>query len=290
MQWYTKNMRMNASQAHTATGVPRSTVGRWIKSGKLPADTDGYFEETDFDILNAERITKPGPGRKADSVTVLQKKAPVKKKAPAKKIPAKKKSAKKKSAKKKAAIKKKESAPPRPTEEDFINQARILCTEAGDCSVAFIQRKINVGFARAQRISTTLKQEQEVKPGQLIDLGFSPTKNDQTRQGVDLRKALANAEKAEMEVKIKMKDLISRELVARVFHKIYAIDSTEWRGLGPRLAPDIMAVCEVTDPTKEVEISVLVEQQVFRTLKHVQRVINEFLEEIESDVRVSDEQ
>lgn len=116
-----------------------------------------------------------------------------------------------------------------------------------------------------------------------------PSMLPQSRQEVDLRKALANARKAEMEVKIKMKDLISRELVSRVFRKLYTIDSTEWRGLGPKLAPDIIALCEVEDPTKEVEVSDRIEREVFRTLGHVQRVLNEFLEEIESEDRVDDE-
>ena len=110
-----------------------------------------------------------------------------------------------------------------------------------------------------------------------------------TRQGIDLRKARANAKKAELEVQIKTKDMISRETVSQVFRKLYAIDSTEWRGLGPRLAPDIMAICQVEDPTKEAEISERIEREVFRTLGHVQRVLNGFLEEIESTTRVNDE-
>ena len=278
---------MNASQAHTATGVSRSTVGRWIRDKKLAADTDGYFEEADFDVLNAERLTKPGPGRKTGHTT------PVKKKAKKKKAKAKKKTVAKKKSKKKAA-QKKPPKPARPTEEDLTIQARKLCAKAGLYTVAFIQKKLGVGFDRAQRITTTLKREQaaesaEDETGQPSDIELNIAKNATSRQGVDLRKALANAEKAEMEVKIKMKDLISRELASRVFRKIYTIDSTEWRGLGPRVAPDIMAICKIEDPTKEVEISDLIERQVFRTLSHVQRVINEFLENVESEDRAADE-
>jgi len=289
---------MNASQAHTATGVSRSTIGRWIKAGKLTADVDGYFEEADFNVLNAERVTKPGPGRKVLAPTVAKKKK-AKKKAAKKK--ATKKKSKKKAAKKKPAVKAKPAPPEKkghPTdglsEEDILNKSRELCKKNDNYTIVYIQRYFKIGYNRAQRIITTLKREQaqseEDEASQPSEIELRIAKNARSRQGVDLRKALANAEKAEMEVKIKMKDLISRALVERVFRKIYTIDSTEWRGLGPRIAPDIMAICKVEDPTKEVEISDLVEQQVFRTLAHVQRVINIFLEEVESDERVSDEQ
>ena len=284
---------MNASQAHTATGVSRSTIGRWIKAGKLTADMDGYFEEEDFNVLNSERLTKPGPGRKTGHVAIPKKKPSAKKKASTRKsaVPAKNKSNKK--TKNKTTAKKKDSALPRPTEEDLINQARIFCAKENNYTVAYIQRRLEVGFDRAQRIITTLKREKAQfakDEGQPNEIERLIAENSSSRQGIDLRKALANARKAEMEVKIKMKDLISRELVSHVFRKIYTIDSTEWRGLGPRIAPDIMAICEVEDPTKEVEISDMVEQQVFRTLNHVKRVINSFLEEVESEERVDDEQ
>lgn len=283
---------MNASQANIATGVTRATVGRWIKTGKLAADVDGYFEKADFDILNAERLTKPGPGRKTSAPQPVKKKTTAKKKAK-KKVAAKKKS--KKKAKKKAKAKKTPPAKPeKPSEDELLILAREHCKKVGNYSIATVQRKFQIGYNRAQRIVTTIKREQaesqEDEDGQPSEIELRIAKNARSRQGVDLRKALANAEKAEMEVKIKMKDLISRALVERVFRKIYTIDSTEWRGLGPRIAPDIMAICKVEDPTKEVEISDLVEQQVFRTLAHVQRVINIFLEEVESEKRISDEQ
>lgn len=278
---------MNASQANIATGVTRATVGRWIKTGKLAADEDGYFEKADFDLLNAERLKKPGPGRKTGATPVA------KKKAKKKKAKAKKKAAKKKS-KKKAAAKAKPAKPDKPSEDDLLIMAREHCKKVGNYSIATVQRKFQIGYNRAQRIVTTIKREQaqaqEDEDDQPSEIELRIAKNAKSRQGVDLRKALANAEKAEMEVKIKMKDLISRELVARVFRKIYTIDSTEWRGLGPRIAPDIMSACKIEDPTKEVEISDLVERQVFRTLSHVQRVINEFLEAVESEERVTDEQ
>ena len=207
---------MNASQAQAAYGTPRMTVGRWVSSGKLAADADGYFEEEDFKALDATRAKKPAPGRKTSAAAPVVKKAAPKKKAPAVK---------------KAAPKKK-------------------------------------GKRRAAAYTSPVPA---------------------SRQEVDLRKALANAKKAEMEVKIKMRDLVSREIVSRVFRKLYAIDSTQWRGLGPRLAPDIMAVGEIENPEIEAMISDRIEREVFRTLSHVKRVMDEFLEEIESEERVGDE-
>lgn len=44
-------MIYNASQVQQVYKINRSTVGRWIAAGKLHANDDGYFEETDFLIL-----------------------------------------------------------------------------------------------------------------------------------------------------------------------------------------------------------------------------------------------
>ncbi len=43
--------KFNASQMQKKYSVNRSTVGRWISAGKLIADEDGYFEESDFLLL-----------------------------------------------------------------------------------------------------------------------------------------------------------------------------------------------------------------------------------------------
>lgn len=274
---------MNASQAQRVTGVSRATIGRWIKAGKLAADTDGYFAEEDFDILNAIRLTNPGPGRKIAKPPAEPKREPPppKKKATARKAkPPAKKSVPKKPSKKKAA------PAPAPTEAEMLAQAREVCRKNNNYTIVYVQRYFKIGYNRAQRITARLKREQEDEDSQPDEVEIRLAKSARTRQGVDLRKALANAEKVEMEVKIKMKDLISRELVSRAFRKLYTIDSTEWRGLGPRVAPDIMALCEMEDPTKEVEISDRIEREVFRTLGHVKRVINEFLAEVESDDRI----
>ncbi|MCK4958707.1 MAG: hypothetical protein KAT00_04895 [Planctomycetes bacterium] len=266
---------MNASQAQTATGVSRATIGRWIKAGKLAADTDGYFAEEDFDVLNALRRTRPGPGRKT-----VKPKPEAKPKPP----PPKKKAAAKKSAAPKKPSKKK--AVPKPTDAEMLTQARELCRKNNNHTIAYVQRYFKIGYNRAQRITARLKRELDDEASQPDEVEIRLARNSTSRQGADLRKALANAEKTEMEVKIKMKDLISRELVSRAFRKLYTIDSTEWRGLGPRLAPDIMALCEMEDPTKEVEISDRIEREVFRTLSHIKRVINEFLAEVESNDRI----
>ena len=283
-------MRMNASQAQTATGVSRATIGRWIKAGKLAADTDGYFAEEDFDVLNAIRITKPGPGRKTakPKPETKPKLPPPKKKAAAQKPkpkPPARKPAPKKPSKKKAA-----PAPPtKPTDAEMLTQARELCRKNNNYTIAYLQRYFKIGYNRAQRIATHLKRELDDEESQPDEVEIRLARSSTSRQGVELRKALAAAEKTEMEVKIKMKDLISRELVSRAFRKLYTIDSTEWRGLGPRVAPDIMALCEMEDPTKEVEISDRIEREVFRTLSHIKRVINEFLAEVESDDRIDAE-
>ena len=253
---------MHAIQAEAAYGGPRVTVRRWIQAGKLVADQSGYFREEDLKVLDAARLKRPGPGRNNNAVERL-----------------------------------KNVEKPDPLLPDAIK----LCRETDRYNCTNIQRKLHVGYNRARRLlenvladnaTNPLKKAAKKKAGGISGPDPHETYVPQTatsRQQVDLRKALAGAQKTEMEVAIKMKDLISRELVSRLFRKIYSIDSTQWRGLGPRVAPDVMAVCEVEDPSKEVEISDRIEQEVFRTLGHVKRVINEFLAEIEAEERIEDE-
>lgn len=60
----TKERTLNASQAQELYGVNRSTVGRWIKAGKLFA-RDGVFFEADFlAIVNASKSGKIKRGAK----------------------------------------------------------------------------------------------------------------------------------------------------------------------------------------------------------------------------------
>lgn len=297
-------MRINASQAQAAYDIPRMTIGRWISSGKLAADVDGYFEEEDLAALNAKRLTQTAPGRKAKpKAKPPAKKPPVKKEqpsAPKKKAAARKTkpTAKKKTPAKKAAARKakpskakgtlrKTPATAESATDPLYDEAVKLCVTSGKYTITSLQRQLKIGYNRAARLlELILEPEIEETPDAPKEAPLPPANS---RQGIDLRKATALAKKAEVEVQVKMKDLISRELVSRIFRKLYMIDSTQWRGLGPRLAPDLMAVCKVEDPTKEVEISDRIEREVFRTLGHVQRAMNEFLEEIESEDRIGDE-
>lgn len=42
---------LNSNQAQERHGINRSTTRRWIKDGRLVADADGYFEESDFLVI-----------------------------------------------------------------------------------------------------------------------------------------------------------------------------------------------------------------------------------------------
>ena len=44
-------MKYNANQAQQVYKINRSTIGDWIKAGKLVVDDDKYFEESDFLVL-----------------------------------------------------------------------------------------------------------------------------------------------------------------------------------------------------------------------------------------------
>ncbi|MCP4748090.1 MAG: hypothetical protein GY874_18430 [Desulfobacteraceae bacterium] len=77
--------------------------------------------------------------------------------------------------------------------------------------------------------------------------------------------------------------LIERDTVARVFAELYTIDVNEFRTMGPSLAAPIASAAGVDDPEKILKIEQIIEEAVFKILKHVKRVTNNFLLSIDAE-------
>lgn len=177
---------------------------------------------------------------------------------------------------------------PRCTVGRWIKTGRLHADAAGyfeesDLLALDAERTKRPAPGRAGRKKRKLKASNEKAKDEVIINRTVNQRASDSRQEVELRKASAQADKVELEVRAKLNDLISREVVAKVFRKLYSIDATEWRGLGPSIAPDIMSICKIEDQAVELEISAVIEEAVFMRLSSVKRVMNDFLEEVDSE-------
>ena len=93
----------------------------------------------------------------------------------------------------------------------------------------------------------------------------------------DIRKTKESALKVEVERNKARGVLIKRDLVQRVFAKLYTIDSNELKPLGDKLAPELAAIFESDDPKLILKVNKKIEKEIFRSLGHVKRLMNDFL-------------
>lgn len=77
--------------------------------------------------------------------------------------------------------------------------------------------------------------------------------------------------------------LVKRSWVTKVFNKLYQVDQGEFRTLGDKLAPDVTAICGVNDTKIEHKINERIDEEVFKVLNHVKRILNDALKEIEAE-------
>ncbi len=78
-------------------------------------------------------------------------------------------------------------------------------------------------------------------------------------------------------------DLISRKLIRSVFSKFYEIDMNEFLTLKDKLMPDIAAIFEVNDPKLQMKAGERMDEELWKILKHIQRVKNDFLKNVKSE-------
>ena len=79
------------------------------------------------------------------------------------------------------------------------------------------------------------------------------------------------------------KELVDRETVRRVFGKLYKVDVDEFRTIGSRSAPEIANLCSVDDSETILKIAAAVDKEIFAALRHVQKIMNDFFDEVGSE-------
>jgi hypothetical protein len=137
----------------------------------------------------------------------------------------------------------------------------------------------------------TAKKETVTKTEQIhapeIDLNGSAALTLDKYQA-DTIKRLEEIKKLQLERYQKRNQLVPRELVQRVLSRLYMIDVNEMRRLGDRIAPEVAAITGTDDPATVIAINKLIEKETFKTLKHIQRTLEDFLHSIKAELNVEE--
>lgn len=95
----------------------------------------------------------------------------------------------------------------------------------------------------------------------------------------DVAKAarLESALKTRVDQEHKRGLLVERALVQTVLGKLYTVDSNELKTLGSRVAPIMAGIFGEDDPEMILRAEREVEKEVFKSLAHIKRILDEFL-------------
>jgi hypothetical protein len=77
--------------------------------------------------------------------------------------------------------------------------------------------------------------------------------------------------------------LVSRDRIIQLFAKLYTVDANEWKTLPANAASEIAAVCGQEDKDTTLRIEQILEQKVYAILRHIQRMMLSYVDEVEAD-------
>jgi len=151
--------------------------------------------------------------------------------------------------------------------------ATILLNSQNKIDINLATNKAYLENAEARRRNSQAQTEatpadQQPTPGDYKTL-------DELKRKTELQRGI----KLQIENQRKRNELVPIEDTKRVFSEMYTIHQTGFLNMGRSLTPLIMAICEVTAPGKEVEISEAVTTAVYQHLARIKLEINNFLKE-----------
>ena len=104
-----------------------------------------------------------------------------------------------------------------------------------------------------------------------------------SRPEVDKIKIYEQIKQTRVKTESTRRELISRKLIRVVFGRIYEIDQNEYLTIKDKVIPDIAAIFGCTDPEKMLEAGKRLDEELWKTLRHVQHVIDKFLKSVGDD-------
>ncbi len=94
---------------------------------------------------------------------------------------------------------------------------------------------------------------------------------------IDKLKAMEQMLKAQIDRKIKRKELIPRALVQSVFGVLYTIDANELKTLGSKVSAEVAGICGTDDPEAVLLVEKRIEQEVTKILAHIKQILDDSL-------------
>jgi hypothetical protein len=85
-----------------------------------------------------------------------------------------------------------------------------------------------------------------------------------------------------LEIKIaeQKKELFDRDIIIKFVSDLYSIEQSEFLQFSKKLSADIMALCEISENKKQLQIEKLLETESYATLNHISILITKMLENL----------
>lgn len=93
----------------------------------------------------------------------------------------------------------------------------------------------------------------------------------------DLQKTIEQHKALQLKNDAARNQLISRDLVKRVFGELYQIETTELLTLGEKISPEIAALFGLDDQQAVLDVGKVIQKEISKTLEHVELTIDKFL-------------
>jgi hypothetical protein len=98
------------------------------------------------------------------------------------------------------------------------------------------------------------------------------------KSDIDKLKSFQQAQETRIKVDKLRGDLIERNIVKLAFAKLYTVDNNELKAMEERLTPSICGIFgEMDDSKKSVRVQKLINNEVTKALRHIKRIMDEFL-------------
>lgn len=177
--------------------------------------------------------------------------------------------------------------------QQAVNEGRLVLGNTGKLDV---KQPTNAEYLADKRKGQTAKQDPKPKktktcakpakqtPEPTIDVSDLPQDLETlSHASANKLKTIEQIRQYQVKTDEMRKKLVPRETVRSVFSKLHMVDVNQWRTLGPSVAPDIAALIGADDDETILEISNLIEVEVFKILGQCKRLLNDYLENVKSE-------
>jgi hypothetical protein len=106
-----------------------------------------------------------------------------------------------------------------------------------------------------------------------------------SKHGLDKMKVLQQVIDLKVKTEEKRRKLVSAELSAEIWGKVFAVHTAELGPLGEKIAADIAATLGVEDAETVLEVKKKIDAPIYISLRHIQRILDDYLESIGQEMK-----